>query len=279
MAPQCYQEFLDKHGLGSTLSALGMARYVSRLERFHAHGFDVETPLVRPEGDVEPLAIWLTNAYCHDDYGRQVLVGMGYVPTPSVSAVKARRTKVAARRVKDKSKVKAEVPVRHKEGLGIITEPAPEKGIKRPRDAPEIDQNRGKDPSRLPCEYDVIRVTKGTIKDMMNQVAFLKVKLDDAESDRDRQRRRAERLDADYYRMRREVRAREVRSREQEKMIEKQAADHYYDRRDWQECRDEMIKEKEVLHNEVGRLQGKLAVYEDEKKVVRKARDAARKGE
>ncbi|MCP3664876.1 MAG: hypothetical protein GY696_20670 [Gammaproteobacteria bacterium] len=90
------------------------------------------------------------------------------------------------------------------------------------------------------------------------------------------------RLDANYYRMRcevraGEVRAGEVRSREQEKMIEKQAADHYYDRRDWQECRDEMIKGKEVLHNEVGRLQGKLAVYEEEKKVL--TRDAARKGE
>ncbi|MCP3664877.1 MAG: hypothetical protein GY696_20675 [Gammaproteobacteria bacterium] len=188
----CYQEFLDKLGLGSTLSAQGMARYVSRLERFHAHGFDVETPLVRPEGDVEPLAIWLTNAYCHDDYCRAVLEGMGYVPTPSVSAAKARRTKVAARRVKGKGKVNTVVPVSRGEGLGITTEPAPAKGVKRPRDAPEIDQNRGKDPSRLPCEYDVIRVTKGTIKDMMNQVAFLKVKLSDAESDRDRHRRQAE---------------------------------------------------------------------------------------
>ncbi len=133
---------------------------------------------------------------------------------------------MAARRMKGKGKVDAVVPVRRGEGLGITTKPAPAKGVKRPRDAPEIDQNCGKDPSRYPCEYDVIRVTKGTIKDMMNQVAFLEIKLSDAESDRDRQHRRAERLDADYYRMHREVRAGEVRSQEQDKMIEKQAADH-----------------------------------------------------
>ncbi|MCP3663336.1 MAG: hypothetical protein GY696_12715, partial [Gammaproteobacteria bacterium] len=254
-AGQCYQEFLDGEGLGSTLSAQGMQRYVSRLERLHAHGFEVETPVVAPVDEGVPLVLHKTNCYVESRYHCEILRGMGYLPTLSKEAKK-----------KEKKEKKSQEDINR---VRALIEPGPAKGVKRPRDSPSLSslgRGRGK---RFGVELETMRVCKGTIADMMSQIGYLKAKVDGAERECDRQRRRAERLDADYYRQKREIRSGEIRCREKDKMIEKISADHYHDNADWSSVRREWLKEKEVLLNDiederrrVSALQGKLSVYE-----------------
>ncbi|MCP3664805.1 MAG: hypothetical protein GY696_20315 [Gammaproteobacteria bacterium] len=161
---------------------------------------DVETPVVAPVDDGMPLVLYLTNCYVESKNHCEILRGMGYLPALSKEA-KRKEKKV------EKEKKNQEDDAR----VAALVEPGPVKGVKRPRDSPSLSslgRGRGK---RYGVKLETMRVCKGTIADMMSQIGYLKAKVDSAERECDRQRRRAEPLDANYYRHKREIRSDAVR--------------------------------------------------------------------
>ena len=274
-----YREYKEKTGFGTCFTTEGFTRYHARLLRFHETAFDCSVPFCQPVSDPEPLPLFRTNHYTREDYFRNLLEGLGYA---AILPTQAKGKKKVKKVVEVKPQVVKEVAP-----AATVDEMAMEvdeeiRGVKRRCPEPivltEAERNGlERRPDWTKAMYETMPVLRGTMSDMLHQLAYLREKV------RDQERERRKEGDKDYYNHKRQMRNVHVRYGEYERQIRRAAEENYREHEDWVELRKEWAREKEQLQDElyrerrlVGVMEGKLDVFEG--RVDLKKSKGARRG-
>ena len=277
VAPRCFEEFVDGVGFGSTLSPIGLERYQSRLIKFHAAAYDVETACTQKFCDTEPIPLADTYTYVENEATRELLLSLGFT-LKERPVVKPKKNKKKGKELSVQSSVPAAV-------AGTSAAPAVDgcRAVKRPKLDGFVNRGRGRARVKGPAEFETMPVLKGTLADMLIQIHDLREDLKEARSDADRYRKKRDSLERDLKISEREVRASDFRCAEYDRWIARRSEEHHQECEDWRQVRAELRLEvadlKDDLEAERERvhvLEGKLSVYEAVAKKPRKTRGASR---
>ena len=276
-----YEEYRREEGFGTTLTKVAFERYHARILRFHETAFDVMVPYSTPESDPVPLSLNKTNHYIRNDYTRDLLSGLGLAIADPTDAKqqKKKANKKAAKMMKQyrelvSNKEASNKEVSNKEAsnkevnnevVRMEVDGEEQRGVKRPMGDPSMAVPRGQTrrPGWKTVEYETMPVLKGTMADMLSQIAYLKESKRDLENQLSRERRLRKDRDADYYRHRRQLRGAEIRYGEYNRTIERVTEEHYRDNLDWKQLQEEWLEERKDLLKDLRDERRRVRVLEE----------------
>ncbi len=274
-----YEEYRREEGFGTTLTKAAFERYHARILRHHETAFDCIVLYSTPESGPVPLSLNKINHYIHNDYTRDLLSGLGLAiadPTDAKQQKKKENKKAAKmmrqyrEMVSNKEASSKKVSNNEVTRMEIDGPGDEQRGVKRSLVEPSMTAARGRvrRPGWKSVEYETMPVLKGTMADMLSQIAYLKESKLDMENQLSRERRLRKDRDADYYRHKRQL-----RKSEYNRTIERVTEEHYRDNLGWRQLQQEWLEERKDLlkdlrdeRRRVGVLEGRVEVLEGERK-------------
>ncbi|MCP3663147.1 MAG: hypothetical protein GY696_11735, partial [Gammaproteobacteria bacterium] len=197
-----------------------------------------------------------TNHYIRNDYTRDLLSGLGLAIADPTDAKqqKKKENKKAAKMMRQyrelvSNKEASNKEVSNNEVTRMEIDCDEQRGVKRSLGEPSMAAPRGQTcrPGWKPVKYKTMPVLKGTMADMLSQIAYLKESKRDLENQLTRERRLRKDRDADYYRHRRQLCGAEIRYGEYNRTIERVTEEHYRDNLDWCQLQQEWLEERKDL--------------------------------